>query len=220
MKVNWPPVGLSFSQDTFIKKYVAPLAPYPAMVLGMLMLQNAWPAILIYHCTMVLIMAFSTSGITFKQFFYSQKPTFPLLMALIGIAGGLILKILWPYLSIPADLANYLATIGLTASTWPWFLAYFIVVNAALEEYYWRGFLGNNINRPVLNDFWFSGYHVIVLAGKMSWHWLALIFVILAGVAWLWRQLNYHSLGLLPSFISHFTADASIMLIVYFLAGR
>ena len=212
--------GLNYSPDSFIKKYVAPLAPYPAMVLGMVVLHNAWAAILIYHASMILIMAFSTSGITVKQFFYSRRTRLPLLMALIGIGEGVLVRVLWQYLSIPSDLANYLYTIGLTETTWPWFLVYFIVVNAALEEYYWRGFLGNSSRSPVLNDLWYSGYHVIVLAGKMNWLWLVAIFIVLAGAAWLWRQMNHWSRGLLPSLTFHFTADASIMLTVYLMAGR
>ena len=219
MKINSQP-GLNYSTDSFIKKYVAPLVPYPAMILGMLILQNAWAAILIYHACMVLIMAFSTSGVTLKRYFYSKSLLLPLVTALIGIAGGVLLYYLWPYLAIPSDLADYLRKIGLSSTTWPWFLAYFILINAALEEYFWRGFLGNSSSQPVLNDFWYSGYHVIVLAGKMSWWWLAGIFVVLAGAAWLWRQMNHWSRGLLPSLIFHFTADASIMLTVYLMAGR
>jgi hypothetical protein len=210
---------LIYSPDSFIKKWVAPLVPYPAMVLGILILNNAWAAILIYHASMVLVLAFSTTGITVKSFFYSKSALLPVITALGGILGGLLLRYLWPYLSIPADLANYLAVMGLTETTWPWFLAYFILVNAALEEYYWRGFLGSKSILPILNDFWYSGYHVIVLAGKINWEWLAAIFVVLAGAAWLWRQMNHWSRGMLPSLIFHFTADASIMLTVFILAS-
>jgi len=128
--------------------------------------------------------------------------------------------LLWPLLAIPKDISLYLQNIGLTSSMWPYFLVYFILVNPWLEECYWRGYLGSNSQNITLHDLLFSGYHIIVLAGKIDIIWLVIIFFILSLGAWFWRQANRWNQGISASIISHIVADASVILTIYFLTTR
>jgi hypothetical protein len=122
--------------------------------------------------------------------------------ARLGLAGGLFLYLLWPSIGIPEDINAYLQNIGLTKERWPYFIAYFLLINPWLEEYYWRGYLGSYSKRVVIEDVLFSGYHVMVLAGKIEIIWLIAILIVLSLIAWLWRQANRWSRGLLPSLMS------------------
>jgi membrane protease YdiL (CAAX protease family) len=140
-----------------------------------------------------------------------------ILGALPGLAGGTLFYLIWPHLGIPVNIDSYIRGLCLSPDSFPWFAVYFVAVNPVVEEYYWRGWLGSDRRRPVWNDFIFSGYHPLVLAGVVEPGWLAAIFVILAVGAWLWRLLNQYHGGLLASTLSHLAGDLSVMTAAYFL---
>jgi hypothetical protein len=189
-----------------------------AVIIGLLILQNAWVAILGYHLGMVAVLVVVGSHFSIKTLFHSRNWYIPVITALVGACAGLALYLLWPFLSISADIDLYLHNIGLTTTTWPVFMAYFILVNPFLEEYYWRGFQGSPSKRVILEDVLFAGYHILVLFGKMEILWLIAIFLALTVGAWIWRQANRWGQGLLPSTISHLAADASVIFAIYFCA--
>jgi membrane protease YdiL (CAAX protease family) len=143
----------------------------------------------------------------------------PLLVG-AGICSGLLIWLLKPWVLVNGELAAFTRSIGLTQQSWPFFIVYFVLASPALEELFWRNFLGSSEKSPVLNDFWFAGYHLIVLAGIVQIGWLSVIFLVLAAAAWVWRQSNRLGGGLLPSYVSHLTADISIILVSYFLILR
>jgi hypothetical protein len=182
---------------------------------GLLILHNAWAAMLGYHLGMVLILVLDRGCLDLKSLFGSRNYYWLALMSILGLCGGLLMYLLWPYLDVPFDLGTYLSSIGLSQNHWVFFLIYFVVVNPWLEELYWRGYLGSGSTRPVINDVLFAGYHVVTLAGKVNILWLGLMLVLLIGGAWLWRIVNNRSGGLLPSVLAHLTADFSIMLAVF-----
>jgi len=202
------------------KKILAPLLPYVAIGIGLLVLRNAWIAILVYHLGAIIILFSSGYRTSFTQVLKNRNYTLLIITALMGAAGGFLLYLTWPLLSIPKDIATYLQDIGLTKIVWPYFIAYFIIINPLVEESYWRGYLGSNSKRIVVNDLFFSGYHILVLAGKIDVIWLVLVFIVLSLGAWYWRQANRWNHGILASTISHFAADASVMLIIYFMIVR
>jgi len=203
-----------------VKRILPPLIPYITIGIGLLVFHNAWLAILGYHAGMIAIILLSKTRIPLKQSFQGKKAWIPLITALVGVGGGLLLYIVWPLLSVPNDISLYIRSIGLNEHTWPIFLAYFILVNPWIEEYYWRGYLASPTRRITVNDLLFSGYHLLVLAGHMEEVWLLAVFCVLAGGAWFWRQMNRRNGGLLASVVSHIAADISMMLTIYFLAVR
>ena len=203
-----------------LKKVIALLVPFITVGTGLLVFKNAWVAILSYHLGMALVILLSKAKTPFKALFRSNSYRIPIITSLIGASSGVLLYILWPYLSVPEDIGAYARGIGLTPATWPLFLAYYICINPLIEEYYWRGFLGNNTKALTPNDVFFAGYHVIVLAGRTGISWLILISLILAAVAWFWRQMDNFSKGLLPSLTSHIAADITIISTIYILTAR
>jgi hypothetical protein len=198
----------------------APVIPYVVIGIGLLVFRNAWITIVGYHLSMEIILFFGGSKFSFKQIHKSRNYRIILATAVIGGTGGLLLLFLWPLLSIPKDINSYLQNIGLTPVMWPYFITYFVLINPWLEEYYWRGYLGSGSKQIILNDLLFSGYHVLVLVGKIDGIWLIIVFLVLSLVAWFWRQANRWTEGLTASIISHITADASVILTIYFMTSR
>ena len=123
-------------------------------------------------------------------------------------------------LCVPNDINLYILIIGLAARTLPVFLAYFILINPFIEEYYWRGYLATDAKGIALNDLLFSVYHLIVLAGQMETIWLIVVFFGLTIGAWFWRQMNRLNGGLLASTISHITADITVILTIYYISMK
>lgn len=202
------------------KKLLPPVIPYLTIGIGLLVFHNAWLAILGYHAGMVAVISLSKTRIPLKHAFKRGRYWLLFIAALVGAGGGLLLNILWPLLSVPGDIDSYIRSIGLNELTWPVFLAYFILVNPLIEEYYWRGYLAGSGRGIELNDLLFSGYHLIVLAGQMTTIWLIVAFFGLTFAAWLWRQMNKLNGSLLASVISHVTADITVILTIYALAAK
>lgn len=194
---------------------VAPLIPYVTIGIGFLILHNAWISILGYHLGMLIVLLLAREKIPFHQIWKSHNYKVLLVTTFLGVAGGLLLYLLWPLLGVPVDINQFLHNIGLTRGLWPYFIAYFILVNPWLEEYYWRGYLGSNSKGITLNDLLFSGYHILVLAGTISVIWVLIVFLVLCLGAWFWRQVNRWNQGLLTSIVSHIAADASVIFTIY-----
>jgi membrane protease YdiL (CAAX protease family) len=203
-----------------VKKFLPPTIPYITIGIGLLVFHNAWLAILSYHGGMIVTLLFIKPGITLKQAFQSNRYFIIFISALAGLGGGILLYILWPFLSVPDDFSLYIRSIGLNERTWLVFLGYFILFNALIEEYYWRGYLVADTKKIVLNDLLFSGYHLIVLAGKIEIVWLAVVFISLAIGSWFWRQMNRLNGGLLASVVSHLTADIAVILTIYYFSMK
>ncbi|MFC2038448.1 type II CAAX prenyl endopeptidase Rce1 family protein [Chloroflexota bacterium] len=202
------------------KKIIPPLIPYIAVSIGLLVFHNAWLAMLAYHAGMAAVLLSSKTPLSIRRFFHVKNYRIIFISALAGACGGILLYVLWPFLSVPDDINSYIVGIGLNDETWPLFLAYFILVNPLIEEYYWRGYLASGTRRLTVNDLLFSGYHLIVLGGQMETIWLAAVFIGLAAGGWLWRQLNRINGGLLASVVSHMAGDISVMLVIYFMSVK
>ena len=206
--------------NRLFKRILPPLIPYITIGIGLLVLHNAWLAILGYHVGIVAVILLSKIRIPLKQAFRGNKYWITLITALAGAGGGILLYLLWTLLSVPDDIGSYIRSIGLNEHTWPVFLAYFVIINPLIEEYYWRGYLASPTRKITLNDFLFAGYHLLVLAGHMATVWLLAVFLALAAGAWFWRQMNRLNGGLLASVVSHIAADIAVMLAIYCLAVR
>jgi membrane protease YdiL (CAAX protease family) len=203
-----------------VKRILPPIIPYMTTGIGLLVFHNAWLAILGYHAGMVAVISLSKTEITIKRAFQGKRYWVLFITALAGAGGGILLYILWPLLSVPDDINSYIRSIGLNERTWPVFLAYFILINPLIEEYYWRGYLAGSAKGIALNDLLFSGYHLIVLAGQMETIWLIVVFFALTIGAWFWRQMNKLGGGLLASTISHITADITVILTIYYISMK
>jgi hypothetical protein len=203
-----------------LKKLIALFIPIVTVSVGLLIFRSAWLAILGYHSGMALAVVLSKPKISLRILFQSRSFYIPLITTFAGACGGVLLYVLWPYLSVPAGIGAYMKEIGLATPTWPFFLGYYVCVNPFIEEFYWRGFLGSTGGYPGVSDVFFALYHLIVLAGKMGTGWLILVFFVLLGAAWSWRQMNKLAGGLLPSLVSHIAADITVISTIYLLTQR
>jgi membrane protease YdiL (CAAX protease family) len=206
--------------SVLVKKIIAPLVPYITIAIGLLIVHNAWAAMLSYHAAMALILLLSKSRINIKQGYQGKTFWIPVLMALIGVSAGILLYVLWPHLGVPVEFRQYLRSIGLYGWTWPVFIVYASLVNPLLEEHYWRGYLGSPAKIITVNDVLFAGYHLLVIGGNIGVIWLIAVFLGLTIAAWFWRQINRMNGGLLVSFVSHMTADTAVFLAIYYFAVK
>ncbi len=204
--------------EATLRKILAPAIPYIAIVVGLLLFHNAWLTIFSYHLGIILLVHSYGAGVPVRLVFRSRDYRLLVLAAMIGGAGGILLYVLWPMLAVPDDIELYLQSIGLNAGIWPVFLVYFVVVNPLIEEYYWRGYLGSKRKRPIFNDLWFSGYHLLVMAGNIGVVWLSVVFLVLAIAAWFWRQIDRLGEGLLPSVVSHIAGDITVITTIYYMS--
>ncbi len=202
-----------------LRKVISLLVPYATIGIGLYMFHSAWLAIFGYHIGIASVILLSRKRTPLKRLFKSNNYKTPVTMSVIGAGSGVLLFVLWPFLAVPSNIGSYTQSIGITERTWLLFITYYVLINPLIEEYYWRGLLGgHNSNRITASDLFFSGYHVLVLAGKMGAVWLPVVFLLLSLNAWLSRQVNKFSGGLLPSVVSHVTADISVMLTIYLMA--
>jgi hypothetical protein len=194
------------------------LVPYVTIGIGLLVFRNAWIAASAHHLSMGLILLLARRRHRLGRFRIGSVRILLIAMA-VGAAGGPLLYLLWPVLSVPLDIGRYVQEIGLTPAAWPYFIAYFVLVNGLIEEYYWRDYLGSDARLPTANDFLFSGYHAVVLAGKVGAIWLLAIFAVLALAGWFWRQLKAWSGDMATPVLSHVAADASVMVAIYLMTS-
>ncbi len=182
---------------------------------GLYVFHNAWVALIGYHLAMGLILLFSRDTSDFKGLFRAWRlPILPV-SGVVGACAGLLLLGVWSVVGLDGNGGQLARSLGLSGTTWPAFVAYFVIANPWIEEFFWRGYLGSGDRRPVLNDVLFSGYHILVAATILSPAWLAALFVVLTLAAWFWRQVDRLGGSLLPSIVSHLAADLTVMLVIY-----
>lgn len=199
---------------------VAPLIPYLAVIVGMIWLRNAWMAAVGYHLGMAAILALDRGWPRRRTAQSGGRPLHVAAAVLGGLGAGVAIFLLWPLFGVPRGFGSLLARFGLSGASWPLFILYFCAINPWLEEFFWRGYLGAADRTPARHDFFFAGYHVLVMAFFVHWSWAAATLLILASVAWGWRQATRYYDGLLVPIVSHLCADVSIIMAVYWFSRQ
>jgi membrane protease YdiL (CAAX protease family) len=196
-------------------KWLAPTLPYLAVGLGLFWFQNAWVALLGFHLTIVISLLLARSPVPIKLLFKNNNIRWIILSILLSGSSGVSLYFFKSYFGIANDLPARLEILGLTRSTWPGFITYFVLINPFVEEYFWRGFLGNATYNFYVSDFLYAGFHALILIGKVRTGPIiySLFLLILAG--WFWRQIAREDQGLLAPALGHMAADFTILLAVY-----
>ncbi|MCS6994364.1 MAG: hypothetical protein NZP74_11085 [Anaerolineales bacterium] len=192
------------------------LLPYLAVFWGMMLTRSAWGALIGFHLALLPLLLPNWKQARRLLAPVSRHILLPLTFG--GLAAGPLLWLLWPLGGILPDYPARVEALRLRCETWPLFLAYFSLVNPFLEEWYWRGVLGNDSPRPRLIDFLFAGYHIIIMLLFAAPVWVCIGFLVLAGVSWGWRQSVRLSGSLLPAALSHLLADVSVLSMLYVLA--
>jgi uncharacterized protein len=207
------------SRQDQIKK-IAYLVPFVAVSIGLLIANNAWIAIILYHLGIGVFLILGKQGYRARELIMGGK-LLPILLAIIsGVAAGVILLAFANSIGLPNNLAALLAQQGLQGSGWTLFIIYYSLVNPFLEEYYWRGYLAESTKGITLSDICYAGYHPIVLSRYLSWPWLIFEFLILLAVAWAWRQIAQRYGGLIIPVMTHLAADLSLIIAIYILIQK
>src|SRR5690242_14395362 len=143
-------------------KWLTPVLPYLAVGLGLFWFQNAWIALLGFHCAIRVALWLAKANIPIKILLKSSDIRWIILSGLLCGSSGLSLYFLWKYFGVAVNITGQMEALGLTRATWPVFIAYFVCVNPFIEEYFWRGYLGSSTSNLYLSDFLYAGFHGLI----------------------------------------------------------
>jgi hypothetical protein len=200
-------------------KWRTPILPYLAVGLGIFWFRNAWIALIGFHMAILVAVLVARSRVPIQILFMSSDARWLLLSVLLCGSSGVSLHLLRPYFGITSDLSSQVETLGLTKSAWPSFIGYFVLVNPFVEEYYWRGVLGNTTSRLYSSDFLYAGFHALIMIGKIQISAIVCSLIVLVIAGWFWRQIGREDKGLLAAVLGHMAADLTILLAVYQMAS-
>jgi membrane protease YdiL (CAAX protease family) len=196
-------------------KWIAPLAAYLAVGIGLFVFHSAWGALLGFHVAIILSLLIAKPNIPISILFQSKNVKWIFLSILLCGSSGVTLYLFWNSFGFTNDFAEQIASLDLNASNWPMFIAYFALVNPFVEEYFWRGYLGDKTKNLHTSDFLYAGFHALILIGKVQTGSILFGVGTLVFAGWLWRQIVRKDEGLLAPVLGHMAADFTILMIVY-----
>ena len=196
-------------------KWIAPTLAYLAVGIGLFQFHSAWGALLGFHAAIIFSLLIAKPNIPFTILFKSTNIKWMLLSVLLCGSSGITLYFLWDKFGFANDLSVQVKALGLNTSTWPAFIGYFTLVNPLVEEYFWRGYFGNPTKNIYLYDFIYSGFHFLILIGKVQNYSIIFALSVLVFAGWFWRQVAREDHGLLAPVLGHMAADFTILMAVY-----
>lgn len=204
------------NQITNLMKWIAPLLVYLAIGTGLFIFHSAWITLLGFHATIIISLLIARPSIPLANLFKGRDMKWTLLSLLLCGSSGIMLYYFRSRFGLADDLPHQTASLGLTASTWPLFMAYFVLVNPLLEEYFWRGYLGDKTKSLHSSDVLYAGYHALIIINKTGLRTIVFAVIVLILAGWFWRQVTrIHKGGLLAPVLGHMAADCTILVAVY-----
>lgn len=140
-------------------KWTAPLLAYLAVGMGLFVFQSAWGTLLGFHAAIVVSLLIAKPEIPIKSLLTSRNIKWIFLSILLCGGSGVSLYFLWGFFGFTSDFPAQIAALGLNASNWPLFIAYFASINPFIEEYFWRGYLGSKTKSLHNSDLLYAGFH-------------------------------------------------------------
>jgi len=196
-------------------KWIAPTLAYLAVGIGLFLFHSAWGALVGFHVAIIISLLIARPNIPVTVLFKSTNLKWTILSVLLCGSSGISLYFLWDTFRFANDLPAQVAALGLNSSNWLTFIAYFAIVNPFVEEYFWRGFFGNPTKSLYVYDFIYSGFHALILIGKVHTYSIIFGLSVLVFAGWLWRQIAREDHGLLAAVLGHMVADFTILMAVY-----
>ena len=196
-------------------KWIAPILVYLAVIIGLFWFRDAWGALLGFHLSIIVSLFCAKPNIPVTFLLKSTNLKWVVLSILLCGSSGVSLYVLWPLFGIPKDISEQTLSLGLNPHSWIFFIVYFALVNPFIEEYFWRGYLGNATHNVSISDATYAGYHALILIGKA--HWISITFsiaVLMLG-GWFFRQVAREDRGLLAPTLGHMSADFMIAVAIY-----
>jgi len=200
-------------------KWIAPTLAYLAVGLGIFQFHSAWGTLVGFHVAIILSLLVARPIIPISILLKNTKIKWIVLNVLLCGSSGIALYFLWGQFRFAGDLPAQVESLGLTSSSWIPFIAYFALVNPFVEEYFWRGYLGSDTKKLHVSDFMYSGFHALIMIGRVREDAIlfGLSMLVLAG--WFWRQVAREDHGLLAPVLGHMAADFTILMTVYNMTG-
>mgnify|MGYP000389073049 CR=1 FL=1 len=196
-------------------KWIAPSLAYLAVGLGLFVFHSAWGALLGFHAAIIGSLLIARPNIPVSSLFKSKDFTWIASSVLLCGSSGFALFFLWDYFGVATDLSVQVKRLGLNSRTWIPFIAYFALVNPFIEEYFWRGYLGSQSRKFHVSDFLYSGFHALILIGRVHVGSILFAFIALALAGWFWRQIVRTDGGLLAPVLGHMAADFTLLTVIY-----
>lgn len=195
-------------------KCIAPSLAYLAVGLGLLVFHSAWGALLGFHIAILVSLLIARPGTPLNTLLTNRNFKWIFLSVFLCGASGLLVYLLWDVFGFATDISSQVTSLGLSASNWPLFIAYFALVNPFLEEYFWRGWLGDKTKSLHTSDFLYAGFHGLILIGRVRTGSILFGLSVLVLAGWFWRQVAREDGGLLAPLLGHMAADLTILLVV------
>jgi membrane protease YdiL (CAAX protease family) len=196
-------------------KWLAPIPMYLAVGIGLFWVHHAFVALLGFHVAIILSLLLGRSSLPLTILFKSKHIRWVVLSILLCGSSGIFLYFFWSSFRIASDLSAHVEALALTRTTWPVFIAYFVLVNPLFEEYFWRGYLGSPTRNVHASDFLYSGFHGLILLDKMQTGAILYSLIVLVLAGWFWRQIARENGGLLAPVLGHMAADFTLLMAVY-----
>ena len=196
-------------------KWIAPALAYLAVGLGLFVFHSAWGALVGFHIAILISLLIARLKLPVSILLKSTNIKWIVLSVLLCGSSGITLYYLWDTFRFANDLPAQVESLGLNSVTWPPFIAYFALVNPFIEEYFWRGYFGSPTKSLYLYDFIYSGFHFLILIGKVHTYSIIFGLSVLVFAGWLWRQIAREDQGLLAPVLGHMAADFTILAAVY-----
>ena len=196
-------------------KWVAPILVYLVVGLGLFIFHNAWIALLAFHFAIIASLFFAKPNVSVSVLFKSKSFLWVILSVLLCGSSGLTLYFFWDYFGVARDISQQVESFGLNTSTWVGFILFFTLVNPWVEEFFWRGYLGSPTRGLHISDFLYSGFHALILIGKVQISAIIYTVTVLVLAGWFWRQMMRQNGGLLAPVLGHMAADLTILLAIY-----
>jgi membrane protease YdiL (CAAX protease family) len=196
-------------------KGLAPALAYLAVYLGLFVFHSAWGALLGFHAAIIGSLLIARPRIPISVLFKNTNKKRIALSVLVCGSSGVALFFLWNVFGIATNLPAQVEALGLNSRTWIPFIVYFASVNPFIEEYFWRGYLGSRTENLHPADFVYSGFHALILIGRVHAASIGFAVMVLALAGWFWRQIAREDGGLLAPALGHMAADLTILLAVF-----
>ena len=196
-------------------KWFAPFLAYLAVGIGLFVFHSAWGALLGFHLAIIASLLIVKPNIPITTLFKNNNIKWIFLSILLCGGSGATLYFLWDSFGFASDLSKQISLLGLNASNWLVFIAYFALVNPFIEEYFWRSYLGSKTKSLHSSDFLYAGFHALILINKVQVRSIIFGVSVLVFAGWLWRQIVRMDEGLLAPVLGHMAADLTILIAVY-----
>lgn len=199
-------------------KFASISTPYIAILVGLFVFKNAFVAISIYYCGIIIVMYFDKQDGLLKSLVSGWNWIIAIMTVTAGGFSGAIVLYGWDFAKLSdVNLIEIFAMYGLQGSSIYIFVSAAITLNPLLEELFWRGYLVDARKGPSWIDAAFAGYHVPALLLVIKPLMATLAFIVLCIAGWGLRLIGNKLDGLLLPYLGHLAADVSIIAAIYFI---